>query len=245
MGLLARPQPVLRKAHPTVVLGRPQEPARILFDFVISEDVGAALCLQFLLFSSTCGFNLGWKKEEWRAKLEVAIDCGLQDSRDDDSELEQEAFRDAFEQCVEDSNERPPRPRWGGSRIGQQYVHRNREVDHDRLFHDYFSDNPTYDSVKFLSIVYRVCAYDEWFVQRPDVVGRMGLSSLQKCTAALRMLAYGVAVDATDEYVWLGASTADEALCRFCIAIRVYFESTFLQQPSRKDLVKQISINTA
>jgi hypothetical protein len=39
-----------------------------------------------------------------------------------------------------------------------------------------------------------------------DAAGRMGLSSLQKCTAALRMLAYGIAADAadaTDEYVRL------------------------------------------
>jgi hypothetical protein len=65
-------------------------------------NVGTALCLQFLLFSSTCGFILGWEMEEWRAELEAAIHCGLQDSGDDDSELEQEAFLDAFEQWVED-----------------------------------------------------------------------------------------------------------------------------------------------
>jgi hypothetical protein len=97
----------------------------------------------------------------------------------------------------------------------------------------------------FLSIVDRVCAYDQWFVQRPGTAGRMGLSSLQKCTAVLHMLAYGVAVDATNEYVRLGASTTSEALRRFCVAIRGCFESTFLRHPSREDLEKQISINTA
>jgi hypothetical protein len=133
--------------------------------------------------------------------------------------------------------------------LGGNMFHRDREVGHNRLFRDYFSDNPTYDSVKFhrrfrmrrelfLSIVDHVCAYDQWFVQRPDAVGRMGLSSLQKCTAALCMLAYGVAADATDEYVRLGASTAHEALHRFCIAIRGCFESTFLRQPSWEDLEK-------
>jgi hypothetical protein len=76
-----------------------------VFDFVISEDVGVALCLQFFLFSSTYGFILGWEMEEWQVELEAAIHCGLQDSGDDDSELEQEAFLDAFEQRVEDSNE--------------------------------------------------------------------------------------------------------------------------------------------
>jgi hypothetical protein len=157
---------------------------------------------------------------------------------------------------VEDSNEPPPRPRWGGSRVGRQYIHCNREVSHDHLFRNYFSDDPTYDSVKFhmrlrmrrelfLSIVDRVCAYDQWFVQRPDAAGRMGLSSLQNCTAALRILAYGIATDATNEYVWLGTSMADKALCRFCGAIWDCFESTFLWQLFREDLEKQISLNTA
>jgi hypothetical protein len=71
--------------------------------------------------------------EEWRAELEAAIDCGLQDSGDDDSELEQEAFMDAFEQWVGDSSVQPQRPRWGGSRVGWRHVHRDREVGHDCL----------------------------------------------------------------------------------------------------------------
>jgi hypothetical protein len=59
------------------------------------------------------------------------------------------------------------------------------------------------------------------------------------------MLAYGVTVDTTDEYVRLGANRAGEALRRFCVAIRACFKSTFLRQPSREDFEKQISINTA
>jgi hypothetical protein len=194
--------------------------------------------------------------EEWQAQLQAAIEGGLEPSGDEDSEMEQEEFEGAFDQWVEDSSEQPRRLRWGGSTVGQRQVYRDREVGHDHLFRDYFVDTPTYGSVKFrrrfrmrrelfLSIVERVCAFDQWFVQRPDATGRMGLSSLQNCTVAIRMLAYGVAADATDEYVRLGASTANEALRRFCIAIQGCFETTFLRQPSREDLDKQISINTA
>jgi hypothetical protein len=161
--------------------------------------------------------------EGWQAELQAAIACGLEELEDDDFELEEEAFLDAFELWVEDSEEQPQRPWWGGSTPGWRHVHRDCEVGHDRLFRDYFSDNPTYDSAKFcrrfrmrrelfMSIVDRVCAFDPWFVQRPDALGRMGLSSLQKCTAAVRMLVYGVAADGTDKYVRLGASTAHEAL---------------------------------
>ena len=35
-------------------------------------------------------------------------------------------------------------PRWGGSVPGRQYVHRDREAGHWRLYNDYFSDAPTY-----------------------------------------------------------------------------------------------------
>jgi hypothetical protein len=48
--------------------------------------------------------------EEWRAELEAAIERGLPDSRDDDSEVEQEAFLDAFDEWVGDSDAGPRRP---------------------------------------------------------------------------------------------------------------------------------------
>ena len=35
-------------------------------------------------------------------------------------------------------------PRWGGSVPRQQYIHRDRESRHWRLYNDYFSKNPTY-----------------------------------------------------------------------------------------------------
>jgi hypothetical protein len=66
----------------------------------------------------------------------------------------------------------------------------------------------------FLRLVDAVCAFDPWFIQRRDALGRLGLSSLQKCTAALQMLAYGVPADACDEYCRLGESTTLEAMKR-------------------------------
>ena len=44
-----------------------------------------------------------------------------------------------------------------------------------------------------------VAIFDPWFVQGIDAVGRLGLSTLQKCTATIRMLAYGLHIDACDE----------------------------------------------
>ena len=70
------------------------------------------------------------------------------------------------------------------------------------------------------------------------------MSGLQKYTSALRILAYGIAFDATNEYVRLASSIAMLALKRFVWAIRAIYESTYLGQPTREDLEKQVAINT-
>ncbi|XP_073307089.1 uncharacterized protein [Primulina huaijiensis] len=61
--------------------------------------------------------------------------------------------------------------------------------------------------------------HDNYFVQKVDALGRPGLSTCQKITAAMRILAYGVAADSTDEYIKIGESTAIESLKRFCRAV--------------------------
>jgi hypothetical protein len=76
-------------------------------------------------------------------------------------------------------------------------IDRSREEGHNRLFNDYFSENPVYTEAQFrrrfrmrrhlfLRIVEALGNHDEYFQIRSDAVGR--LSPLQKCTAALRIL---------------------------------------------------------
>ncbi|KAI5414550.1 hypothetical protein KIW84_040151 [Lathyrus oleraceus] len=54
---------------------------------------------------------------------------------------------------------------------------------------------------------YALGNHDEYFQMRVDATGKMGLSPLQKCTSAIRMLAYGSPADLVDEYVRIGEST--------------------------------------
>jgi hypothetical protein len=75
------------------------------------------------------------------------------------------------------------------------------------------------------------------------VAGVLGLSSIQKCKSALRILAYGVSPDALDEYCRMGESTAMEAMKQYVKAIRAVFKVTYLLQPIRDDLVRQMGIN--
>jgi hypothetical protein len=96
-----------------------------------------------------------------------------------------------------------------------------------------------------LRLVDAVCAFDLWFVQSRDALGRLDLSSLHKCTAACRMLVYGCPANACDEYCRIGESTALEAMRRWVVAICACFEIEYLRQPTQQDLQKYIQINTA
>ncbi|CAM8934195.1 unnamed protein product [Rhodiola kirilowii] len=83
---------------------------------------------------------------------------------------------------------------------------------------------------------------DDWFKQKKDASGRLGLSPLQKCTAALRMLAYGIAADAVDEYVRISESTARLALTKFTKGIINQFGSEYMRRPTPDDLVRLLQI---
>ena len=96
-----------------------------------------------------------------------------------------------------------------------------------------------------MRLVDRVSRFDPWFLQAPDATSRLGLSTLQKSTAAIWMLAYGVPVDACDEYIRLGESTVLEAMKRWVAVIHACFGDTYLRQPTHVDIEKQMRINNA
>jgi hypothetical protein len=77
---------------------------------------------------------------------------------------------------------------------------------------------------------------DPYFIQRPNCAGEIGLSALQKVVAAIRILAYGIPVDAVDEYVRIGESTAHEALKHFCTAIQTVFGPYYVRAPNAADI---------
>jgi hypothetical protein len=126
-------------------------------------------------------------------------------------------------------------------------IDRERHMGHERMFADYFVDFPIYGAKHFrrrfrmqfslfLMIMDWVCECDDYFVQKRDACGLWGLSSIQKCTATLRMLAYGVTADATDEYCRIGESTTMESMKRFCKAIKVEFGDQHLRQSLEEKL---------
>ncbi|XP_048613069.1 putative nuclease HARBI1 [Brassica napus] len=85
---------------------------------------------------------------------------------------------------------------------------------------------------------HRKCLED----QRRNAHGRYGLSTLQKCTAAIRMLAYGQSGDTYDEYLRLGESTALLCSDNFTNAIIQLFGHEYLRRPTADDLQRLLDI---
>ncbi|KAL1209355.1 Protein ALP1-like [Cardamine amara subsp. amara] len=94
----------------------------------------------------------------------------------------------------------------------------------------------------FMHIVDRLSNEIQFFQQRRDATKRFGLSGLQKCTAAIRMMAYGCAADAVDEYLRLGETTAILCLEHFVDGIISLFGDEYLRRPTPEDLQRLLDI---
>jgi hypothetical protein len=55
------------------------------------------------------------------------------------------------------------------------------------------------------------------------------------------MIAYGVAADATDDYVGIGESTALESLIRFVIVVVQVFRSEYMRLPNEQDTARLLA----
>ncbi|XP_038678744.1 putative nuclease HARBI1 [Tripterygium wilfordii] len=133
------------------------------------------------------------------------------------------------------------------------YIDRGSIEGHNRLFNDYFAENPVYPHDRFrrrfrmsrnlfLRIQAAVEAHDPYFRQKRNAAGKLGLSSLQKITASLRMLAYGVTADFMDEYVRIGESTAITSLKKFTRVIISIFGAEYLRSPNSNDIARLLAI---
>jgi hypothetical protein len=87
-----------------------------------------------------------------------------------------------------------------------------------------------------------VMEHDNSFVQKRNAAGTLGLSCLQKVVAAFRLLAYGVAANAFDEYIRIGESTALEALRKFTVAVIEVFGPKYMRMPNEEDTARLLAI---
>ncbi|KAK2638371.1 hypothetical protein Ddye_026169 [Dipteronia dyeriana] len=154
---------------------------------------------------------------------EILATLGVMDVEEEQMLAQYGQFQQAMAQYLNQQNNPVP---CGGSIPGHIVINRDWESVDRRLFYDYFTENPRYNDQMFrqrfrmgrslfLHIVEKVEARDNYFIQRRDSVGRLGLSALQKITAVFRMSAEGCPADATDDYIKIGESTTIESLKRF------------------------------
>ena len=88
-----------------------------------------------------------------------------------------------------------------------------------------------------------VITHDDYFKCKRGALGKLGFSSYKKCTAAIQMLAYGVAGDFIDEYLRMGESTCLEAMYKFCRAVIAVFGKEYLREPTVADTTRILAIN--
>ncbi|XP_018466154.2 uncharacterized protein LOC108837624 [Raphanus sativus] len=159
-------------------------------------------------------------------------------------------FEQAYENLVDAYGDQQDKEKTRKKRV---FIERHREEGHRQLWDDYFSETPTYEENQFrrrfrmnrplfMHIVDRLSNEVEFFRQKKDVTGRYGLSALQKCTAAIRVLAYGSALDAVDEYIRLAASTARLCVENFVEGIIQLFGDEYLRRPTQADLQRLLYI---
>ena len=91
-------------------------------------------------------------------------------------------------------------------------------------------------------IVQAVEQHDNYFEQKRDRVGRLGLASLQKITAAFFMISYGVPADFMDQYICIGESTIIQSLRRFIKAVVEVFGEEYLRSPNENDTARLLAI---
>ncbi|XP_048599803.1 uncharacterized protein LOC125579936 [Brassica napus] len=162
-----------------------------------------------------------------------------------------ERLDDIIDQIVEETHNDIVEPQ-PNNRRRRAYVERYREGGHNRLWNDYFSVDATYSAQfrrrfrmnkdLFMRIVYELSENIPFFQHRQDATGRFGHTPVQKCTAAIRQLAYGSATDAVDEYLRIGESTALLCLHMFTDGIIRLFGDEYLRRPTPADLRRLLDI---
>ncbi|XP_047953628.1 uncharacterized protein LOC125199769, partial [Salvia hispanica] len=119
---------------------------------------------------------------------------------------------------------------------------------HNSLYADYFVEDPRWGPTVFrrrfqmrkelfLRIVNGLSVRYPDFQQRWDTTNKPGLSPLQKCTTAIRQLAYGGigCVDMFDEYLHVAGITGRDCMTKFCKGVIQTFGPTYLRKPTAQD----------
>ncbi|GKB32800.1 ALP1-like protein [Tanacetum coccineum] len=90
----------------------------------------------------------------------------------------------------------------------------------------------------FNQIVNAVSNHSAYFQSNLDCSGREGISTLIKCTSAIRQLTYGVNASFLDEYMKISKRSSRKALDHFCQAVMEIYGPDYLRKPMMTDVKK-------
>ncbi|XP_023732573.2 uncharacterized protein LOC111880387 [Lactuca sativa] len=96
--------------------------------------------------------------------------------------------------------------------------------------HPYNDDNDEDDL--FVSMMYQY----EFFQMRYDARGKRGFTGLQKCVAAIKLMAMGESPDSVDDYMIMSERTARESLYLLARGVVETFGDQYLHKPSLHDM---------
>jgi hypothetical protein len=94
----------------------------------------------------------------------------------------------------------------------------------------------------FIDICHAVVESNVYFHRRLNVIGLPGFATVQKVTAAVRMLAYRGPADRLDEYIRMGKSTILEIVNQFTRTIIAIYGATYLRQPNSEDIFSLLHV---
>ena len=83
----------------------------------------------------------------------------------------------------------------------------------------------------------------EFFQLRYDARGRRGFTTLQKCDAAIRLMAMGESPDTMDNYMRMSERTARESLYTLSRGVAETFGDVYLWKPSLHDMQELYAVH--
>nr|GEV01128.1 hypothetical protein [Tanacetum cinerariifolium] len=135
------------------------------------------------------------------------------------------------------------------TRVTRNTITKDRAGAHTRLVAAFFSETSMYDETRFRKtfrmarplfnkIVNAVSNHCAHFQSNPDFAGREGISSLIKCTSAIRQLTYDVNTSFLDEYMQISERSSRKVLDHFCQVVMEIYGPEFLRKPTVTDVEK-------
>jgi hypothetical protein len=97
----------------------------------------------------------------------------------------------------------------------------------------------------FLKIVDEMKSANGKFVQKRDAFGKQGFPVKQKCTIAIKMLAFGSIEVAHDDGIHMSEFTIFECLTEFVKIVTTMFGPEFLRPPNETELEHILAVNKA